>query len=190
MESGKCGVCGILLTEINMQKANPYLCSKCFQMQISLFKEGTKRLPYKEASKICEGLWLGEEASATDKVRLKALGIGRILIVGSYIEKLFPDDFAYLQIEIDDSPGSDLYSHFDEIFAFINEGAKTKQGVLVHCVSGISRSASAVISYLMRKKKLTYVEAFDFVRVRRGCICPNSGFVAQLKKHQLDVMHI
>ena len=49
----------------------------------------------------------GEEASSTDKARLQALGIRRILVVGSYLmgsdseqesnglylEKLFPADF-------------------------------------------------------------------------------------------------
>ena len=50
-----------------------------------------------------------------------------------------------------------------------------------HCAAGVSRSASILIAYLMREKKMKYQEAHDFVKSKRSIIIPNSGFVQQLK---------
>jgi protein-tyrosine phosphatase len=49
---------------------------------------------------------------------------------------------------------------------------------------GKSRSSSVVIAYVMLKKKINYEEAFNFVKSKRDCISPNSGFVAQLKEFE------
>lgn len=46
---------------------------------------------------------------------------------------------------------------------------------------GISRSAAVVIAYLVREHGMTYDQAFAFVKSKRACIKPNSGFVACLK---------
>ena len=61
---------------------------------------------------------------------------------------------------------------------------KGKGGVLVHCAAGVSRSAAFVISYLMRKEKMRYKEAYEFVKARRGCVHPNGGFVQALEKYE------
>ena len=29
-----------------------------------------------------------------------------------------------------------------------------------------------------------YEKTFEFVKARRGCVCPNSGFVEQLRKYE------
>jgi protein-tyrosine phosphatase len=55
-------------------------------------------------------------------------------------------------------------------------------GVLVHCAAGISRSASFVIAYLMYSEKLAFKEAAAAVKEVRPVICPNPGFVLQLKE--------
>ena len=46
---------------------------------------------------------------------------------------------------------------------------------------GISRSPSIVIAYLMWKAHCSYYDAYFFVKNRRSFICPNEGFVKQLK---------
>jgi protein-tyrosine phosphatase len=48
---------------------------------------------------------------------------------------------------------------------------------------GISRSASLVIAYLMRRYKYGYEKAYNKVKDRRKIINPNPGFVMQLKKY-------
>jgi Tat protein secretion system quality control protein TatD with DNase activity len=53
------------------------------------------------------------------------------------------------------------------------DGIVAKPAVLVHCFKGISRSASAVIAYVMRDMKLPYHETMKILKQRRGCIWPS-----------------
>ena len=48
-------------------------------------------------------------------------------------------------------------------------------------LQGVSRSASIVIAYLIRNHHMTYNEAFKFVKSKRACVKPNSGFVKCLR---------
>ncbi|GFH21316.1 uncharacterized protein HaLaN_18592, partial [Haematococcus lacustris] len=54
-------------------------------------------------------------------------------------------------------------------------------GVLVHCVAGISRSATLVIAWLMYHHSLSYDEAFRRLHAVRPWVMPNPGFRAQLQ---------
>lgn len=47
---------------------------------------------------------------------------------------------------------SKLSESFEECYRFIKDGMETGTGVLVHCFAGKSRSATIVISYLMREQ--------------------------------------
>lgn len=87
-------------------------------------------------------------------------------------------------LNILDLPETKIYSYFEESFAFIDE-ARRKGCVLVHCNAGVSRSATIVIAYVMFKLKLSYTEAFKKVKDTRPSICPNSGFIEQLKQYEL-----
>jgi protein-tyrosine phosphatase len=58
--------------------------------------------------------------------------------------------------------------------------SKNKTGkVLVHCMVGMSRSASCVLAYLMISRKMSAAEAIRTVRMHRD-IHPNEGFLQQL----------
>jgi hypothetical protein len=52
--------------------------------------------------------------------------------------------------------------------------------VLIHCVAGVSRSASFIIAYLIRYGHMDLVRAYDHVKKRRPKIRPNQGFMTQL----------
>jgi protein-tyrosine phosphatase len=57
-------------------------------------------------------------------------------------------------------------------------------GVLVHCVSGISRSGATVVAYVMATRNCSVDDALATVRAKRPVVSPNSGFKAQL--HAFD----
>ena len=59
--------------------------------------------------------------------------------------------------------------------------------MLVHCAQGISRSATLVISYMVRHMDLTLKAALNRVRVRRSVAHPNSDFMRQLCTFELKV---
>lgn len=55
-----------------------------------------------------------------------------------------------------------------------------------HCAAGVSRSTTAVCSYLMCIHALSFKDALDFIRTRREVACPNPGFVRQLQAFEKD----
>jgi protein-tyrosine phosphatase len=67
-----------------------------------------------------------------------------------------------------------------QIHAIIDQCMKNKEGVLIHCQAGKSRSASAIISWFMMHN-MSYADAFQFVKRRRPVINPNLGFVDYMK---------
>ena len=74
-----------------------------------------------------------------------------MLAAALYVEMPFKkpeDQIEYLYLEIDDSPMEDLFKHLPSVVEFIEK--KKDTNVLVHCVSGISRSGACVIAYVMK----------------------------------------
>ena len=51
---------------------------------------------------------------------------------------------------------------------------------LVHCVAGVSRSASICIAYLMKYERMTLDQAYRHCKRRRPVVHPNVGFWRQL----------
>ena len=66
------------------------------------------------------------------------------------------------------------------------EEQEQEQGnrVLVHCLAGMSRSATIVIAYLLATTAMTITEATEFVRSKRSIIRPNYGFINQLEQYE------
>jgi len=50
----------------------------------------------------------------------------------------------------------------------------------MHCSAGVSRSGSFTIAFFMRDKCWPFEKAKEFVKQKRRCVNPNSGFRAQL----------
>jgi atypical dual specificity phosphatase len=55
----------------------------------------------------------------------------------------------------------------------------------VHCLQGISRSATVVCAYIIATAdtSMTASEAIAFVQNKRWIVCPNIGFRAQLESY-------
>lgn len=66
---------------------------------------------------------------------------------------------------------------------FIETNIK-ETNVLVHCFAGVSRSATAVIAYLMKTNGWTFDKSLSFCRTRRKVTNPNPGFMRQLLMYE------
>lgn len=132
-------------------------------------------------------LYLGNLTAATDVQWLKDTKITHILTVDSCPLprkiQLLPD-LIVKYIQITDMPREDLLTYFEDAYQFIDNALHINGKVLVHCYFGVSRSATLVIAYLMKKHELTLEVAFELVKSKRRFVGPNPGFMAQLKLYE------
>ncbi|XP_072569012.1 dual specificity protein phosphatase 22-B isoform X2 [Paramormyrops kingsleyae] len=70
--------------------------------------------------------------------------------------------------------------HFKDSIAFIHESRLKREGCLVHCLAGVSRSVTLVVAYIMTVTDLGWQEALAAVRAVRSSANPNLGFQRQL----------
>ena len=63
----------------------------------------------------------------------------------------------------------------------------SKKNVLVHCSSGISRSSSMVIWYLISQNKMNLMDAFKFVFDKRPVILPNDALFTALQQKEMEL---
>ena len=180
-ELEKCSLCG--KDGAYIKEEGIYICNDCFVIQkqeiFNLYMNKTTLSP--SYDQITEKLFLGNEDTARDKAILNKLNISNILICAEGCEPFFKDEYKYKIIYIDDAIDENILSWLQEAFEFIDSSEKN---IYIHCVMGISRSPSIVIAYLMYKNKMSYEEAYDFVKNKRNVINPNSGFQEQLKKFE------
>lgn len=133
---------------------------------------------------IYDKLYLGNVYSSSDRELLDKLGIKSIVSIASNLgPPKFPDTYKYTEVEIMDSSHVNILTHFDRCFKAIEEGIQAG-GVLVHCVAGMSRSATIVIAYIMKTKGLTLHQAFAHVKKCRPIAQPNFGFMKQLEQFE------
>ncbi|KAJ3427496.1 dual specificity protein phosphatase [Anaeramoeba flamelloides] len=130
-------------------------------------------------NKILDGLYLGSFEVASSLHELEKVNITHTL--NMHHEKVEYPDIITKNLPIWDDPEWDLLSVLEECFDFIDKAIKSDGNVLVHCYAGISRSAAVVIGYLMKTKKMSYDDAYLFVKKKRPVAFPNEGFVKQLK---------
>lgn len=137
---------------------------------------------------IIPGLYLGSEAHARCEDDLKELGITHILAIHDKAKAYFPKSFSYLLVPIDDEPGVQISSHFKDAHNFIRDGRELNGGsVFVHCWAGMSRSATVVISYLMKLDQIPFFEAYRRTFEAKPDISPNKGFERQLKAFEKTI---
>ncbi len=131
-------------------------------------------------SLIVEGLYLGDYTHATTKSWLKKNGITHIVNCAKEHKKYFPNDFVYLELELDDAEDQMIYGAMEKSYVFIKNALERAGNVLVHCHAGISRSSSMVIYYLMKEYHLPFDRAYMITKYKRNQVNPNAGFVQQL----------
>eukprot|EP01064_Diplonema_japonicum_P027976 TRINITY_DN4200_c0_g1_i1.p1 TRINITY_DN4200_c0_g1~~TRINITY_DN4200_c0_g1_i1.p1 ORF type:complete len:602 (+),score=87.46 TRINITY_DN4200_c0_g1_i1:53-1858(+) len=134
--------------------------------------------------KIIPDLYLGSLRSAQEVRIYSALNITYLASIGRELSVVTSPDMVHMQCNVDDLVDTDLGKIFEQVHNFIDEALKKKAGCLVHCFKGQSRSATMVISYLMKMKKLKRDAAIELVKSRRPMINPNKGFMELLLRYE------
>jgi hypothetical protein len=161
------------------------ICKECkneSQKQYKLFEKKKKSQP--EIDCIIENrLYLGNYDSAKSKDILNKFSITHILVCGAELDYIFPNEFIYKKIDIEDTEEQNLENFFEEAVEFINSA----RNIYIHCYAGVSRSASLTIAYLMNFYKWDYEEAFKYLKQKRPAIYPNERFISDLKLYEKKI---
>lgn len=147
-----------------------------------LYYKNLRTQKYPEIDLIDQGIYLGNEDAATSLDILKERNITAICACGSYLSTPFDKDpqFTYKIYLIQDFPKQEIKQHFGDHYDWMTQMRQQNRNILVHCAAGVSRSASFLVAYFMKHKKMPFGEALSFVKSRRSCVHPNSGFRKQL----------
>ncbi|CCD23516.1 tyrosine/serine/threonine protein phosphatase PPS1 NDAI_0B04820 [Naumovozyma dairenensis CBS 421] len=97
------------------------------------------------------------------------------------------DGFKILHIDnLQDNGKDPLLTQLNNILEFINECYENDGKVLIHCMVGVSRSATVCIAECMKRLNCNVLKAYLFVRMRRLNIIiqPNLMFMYELLKWQ------
>ncbi|KAE8123795.1 hypothetical protein FH972_018720 [Carpinus fangiana] len=131
-------------------------------------------------SSITSSLFIGGSLAARSAFTLQHLGITHILCLCSseigQSDSQYPELFKYKNFSILDSEDTNIGSIFEEASDFIDHVEQIGGRVLVHCFEGKSRSATLVIAYLMLRKNLTLLEAWNALKRVHRRAQPNDGF--------------
>ena len=141
---------------------------------------------YYNISKITDNIYLSGVNGANNINKLNECNIKCILNCTKNELNYFENnnDMMYTRISIDDTFNQNIEKYFDSTYDFIEKCISMNKNILVHCHAGVSRSATILIAYFMRKNKMSYQEAYDFVKKSRDCINPNPDFVNALKNYK------
>lgn len=154
---------------------------------------GIPEFEYVEGPSICDEieprLYLGSLGSAANRTQLQLREVTHVVTVlhGSLGEPSHRDLCDYLVIPLPDTARAPIAQHFDKVHAYIDAAHAANGVVLVHCFAGVSRSATMVVSYLMKKHRWTLRRALAHVRQRRPVVEPNAGFLLQLKSYEREL---
>ncbi|CAJ0575523.1 unnamed protein product, partial [Mesorhabditis spiculigera] len=135
---------------------------------------------YAQLSEIVPGLMICG-VSALDAETMKRHKVTHIINATTEVPSLRSlGDIQRTKLWIEDTPQTYIYPHLelqsDQIRAIIEDGGR----VLVHCVAGVSRSASIVLAYLTKYHCRSLRDAYHLMKMKRPLVRPNLGFWRQL----------
>jgi len=152
----------------------------------ALLSKSLKVLPVRDfdAQEIVPNLFLGDVYAAHNTKELKKRKITHIVTCTVGVVPPYPEHFKYKHLKILDCAAENINEHFAETSQFISDALEDGGKVLVHCIRGVSRSATIVVAYLMTALKVSHEEAVERVRVKRPVARPNYGFMMQLEVYE------
>ncbi|XP_066578907.1 dual specificity protein phosphatase 22-B [Amia ocellicauda] len=131
-------------------------------------------------NKVLPDLYLGNFKDARDREQLSKHNITHVLSIHDSAAPML-QEITYLCIPAADLPTQNLTQYFKESIKFIHESRLKREGCLVHCLAGVSRSVTLVVAYIMTVTDLGWQDALSAVRAARPCAGPNIGFLRQLE---------
>lgn len=133
------------------------------------------------ANAITDRIWLGNINAANDIAWIRSTGITHV-ITALEAPYLAPAGCTQYYVPAHDHPDEPLLLWFIPVCSWINQvlTEAPHHRILIHCMAGISRSATLTAAYLMLRDGLTPEQALTHIRAYRPQVSPNPGFLQQL----------
>ncbi|CAL8277480.1 unnamed protein product [Gadus morhua 'NCC'] len=132
-------------------------------------------------TRILPHLYLGCQRDVLNKDLMQQNDIVFVLNASNTCPKPdFISDTHFLRVPVNDSFCEKILPWLDKSVEFIERAKASNGRVLVHCLAGISRSATIAIAYIMKRMDMSLDEAYRFVKEKRPTISPNFNFLGQL----------
>jgi protein-tyrosine phosphatase len=129
-------------------------------------------------------LWLSGIHDAMNQKWLQRANITHIVNLSHVNLHSYPSRIHVMPIPVDDNHEANLAPFFEAANRWIDAAIQNGGTVLVHCVSGKSRSPSIVIGYLMWKEGWNLQQATTYLQSHRSIVSPNSVFRKQLETYE------
>ena len=138
-------------------------------------------------NRVDDHVLIGGYLAAACPWAVRGAGVTRIV-------KMFDDDetyfggatrlsgIEYAVFPAEDHPDFDIRPAASAAFSAVLAAVAANEQVLVHCHAGVSRSATVVALYLMRKHGWSSGAAIGHLQSIRPIVRPNPGFVAALRE--------
>lgn len=146
-----------------------------------------KRISVSKADRVDEHVFIGNNDAASDLEWITSTGIGYVVNCAKELPN-YHKSLVYVRLDLGDGQDEkgtddDLYRVVEGAYRYIVNIIKRTPNakILVHCAAGISRSASIVVYYLMRKNGMGYDQALKHLRDARPIVSPNQWYERQLR---------
>ena len=133
-----------------------------------------------DLNEVFDNIYIGNLATIFDTESLKSKNIKNVLSALTGCEGPYPENYNYLNLDLIDDEYENIIDKFDKSNLFIQKALDNDEKILVHCISGVSRSSTLVIAYLIDKFNKPPSEIIEMLRLKRPKINPNANFLNQL----------
>lgn len=145
---------------------------------IVLFNDDTNIRKKCLCDRIMDNIYIGNVETAENEVLLAKNNIKRVVNVTHDKDNFFEGKIEYFNLRIEDrrTKFKTMKEELNNALDFITSCSKN---TLIHCNAGTSRSGTVLLAYVMKTKKITLKEAFEYILNRRSVNSythPNIGF--------------
>ncbi|CAL8462216.1 g1747 [Coccomyxa elongata] len=132
-------------------------------------------------------LYLGSYDNASRSELLKTVGITHILNTVPSCQALYRNSFTYHTVSTAPPNFEECFNFLDSVLAE-REKEKKDVRVLVHCMTGVSRSPAVVIGYLMKLRRWRLCDAYKWVKEHRDATQLAQSEVERLQKLEIELL--
>lgn len=145
-----------------------------------------------DVTRITDRLFLGSHEMAQSKEWLDAHGIHDVVSFCG-VESINPAHtgvkIRYYSMYDADTP-SDTHSMRHALcdgLWFLEQQTIRGRPTLVHCKQGISRSATLIVAYIMKHRRMNLATALSTLQAQRPAVQPNNGFMRELIRLEMEL---